>query len=202
MQDEDNKKHESPMNVEMRKFRFIRNRQVMTVSQIEAAKTHFASLPKEDMSAYDVVGRIDDLSKYLLPDGDLDEIAMLSHHTYLNTGSINPRPDEESFLDKKTVKIRYKYEGPLSSNSRSFCIYMIDNYSRDYFRREDINQMSFSSANNDFGTYSIWNYKGSFNCKHAWVAYIFRLRSGEDVSDASSVTEDMAKSSTVNARVK
>lgn len=185
----------------IKSFKLMKARKVMTQEQALTACDHFQGLPKQDMSAYEVIGRFDDLTRFLNSEGDVDERRMLTYHRFLNTSSINPRPEEESFMDGKNVLIRYKYEGPLKSTSREFCIYMINNHSMDYFRREDINQMSFSRANPDFGTYSIWNYKGSYNCGHAWVAYIFRLKKGEDVSDAQSVTRSSGDSSNVNSPV-
>jgi hypothetical protein len=42
------------------------------------------------------------------------------------------------------------------------------------YRKEDINMMSFRSENKDFGTYSIFDYKGSYNCRHSWKRLVFK----------------------------
>ncbi len=187
----------------IRSFKKMQDRPVLSIHQVSAAKKHFDALEFEDMSDYEIVREITDITPYIKEDGDLDEDAMMEgYFSFLNTGAINPRPEEESFMDKKTVKVRYKYTGPQDSRNREFCAYMMASFSMDYFRREDINQMSFSSVNNAFGTYSIWNYKGSFNCRHSWSAFIFRLKKGEDISDAQSVTKSAADSSLENPRVK
>ena len=52
------------------------------------------------------------------------------------------------------------------------------------YRKEDINQMSFSGVNGDFApkgrsTYSIFKYKGGAYCHHKWQRLIYtRKRSG------------------------
>jgi hypothetical protein len=36
--------------------------------------------------------------------------------------------------------------------------------------------MSFSRANPDFGTYSIWKFKGSYGCRHRWKRMVYFLK--------------------------
>jgi len=132
-----------------------------------------------------------------MKDGAPDESKMIKVHKFLNTGSIIPNPEGNSFLDSDVV-VRYKFEGPRNSKNREFCAFMLDNFGTSYFRREDINQMSFSGANNEFGIYSIWLYKGSYNCVHTWSAYLFRpKKSGEGVV----VTRSASESSLINDKV-
>jgi len=173
----------------------------MTSSQKTEAIKHFSTITPSDMSGYEIIGIIKDLAPYLV-NGDIDESTMVGkYQQFLRPANINPRPDEESFMDKSSaVLIRYKYQGPQDSRNRDFCAYMMSMFSTDYFRKEDINQMSFSTVNNAFGTYSIWDYKGSYNCRHAWVAYVFRLKKGEDVSDAENVRRSSKDSSKKNLK--
>lgn len=96
-------------------------------------------------------------------------------------------PDLKSKDDKGIFKIRYKY-GPdnVSSNSRKFCKEMVSLTNQGIvYRREDINQMSFSGVNGQFApegrsTYSIWRFKGGVNCHHAWyrVTYMRKTIKG------------------------
>ena len=46
------------------------------------------------------------------------------------------------------------------------------------FRREDILQMSISGENDikKFGIYDIFDYKGSYNCRHIWQRLYFRRK--------------------------
>lgn len=96
-------------------------------------------------------------------------------------------PDLKSNDDKGVFKIRYKY-GPdaTSGNSRKFCKEMVALTKQGIvYRREDINQMSFSGVNGQFApagrsTYSIWRFKGGVNCHHAWyrVTYMRKTEKG------------------------
>jgi len=91
-----------------------------------------------------------------------------------------------SFLDTPTTKIRYKYVGPISSNSREFCRYLIENFTNKdrVFRKEDINNMSFAGVNKGLGPngidqYNIFLYRGGNNCKHNWEEVKFSLIDGQ-----------------------
>lgn len=96
-------------------------------------------------------------------------------------------PDLKSNDDKGVFKIRYRY-GPdaTSGNSRKFCKEMVGLTKQGIvYRREDINQMSFSGVNGQFApagrsTYSIWRFKGGVNCHHAWyrVTYMRKTEKG------------------------
>lgn len=96
-------------------------------------------------------------------------------------------PDLKSKDDKGVFKIRYKY-GPNTNNphSRKFCKEMVSlSKSGIVYRREDINQMSFSGVNGQFApagrsTYSIWRFKGGVNCHHAWyrITYMRKTEKG------------------------
>ena len=176
------------MDLRTSKLQQFRDRQVLTPEQSQHIRDTMDTLVKEDMSDYEVVKKIADLTPYMT-DGTPDEARMIKTHKFLNTAGIHPDPEASSFLDSDVV-VRYQYEGPRDSHNRDFCAYMMQNFSGSYFRREDINQMSFSMANNDFGVYSIWQYKGSYACRHSWVGYIFRpKKSGEGIVIRRSVDE-------------
>ena len=94
--------------------------------------------------------------------------------------------NSQSFLDTPTTKIRYKYDGPISSNSREFCRYLVESFTnRDkVFRKEDINNMSFAGVNKGLGPngidqYNIFLYRGGNNCKHNWKEVKFSLVDGQ-----------------------
>lgn len=103
--------------------------------------------------------------------------------------AINPRPEEDSTLDRGFYLIRYAYvvgSGPeIKETTRDFCKTMMTEFRDSVFRKEDINQMSFSRANPEFGTYSIWKYKGSYNCRHRWkrmVYFLKRVPKGQEIT--------------------
>ena len=81
--------------------------------------------------------------------------------------SIESDPTLPSFEDSGSHIYRYRYAGPRDSKNREFCAEVLD---LDLiYRKEDINQMSFRTENPQFGTYSIFKYKGSYGCRHRWV---------------------------------
>ncbi len=93
--------------------------------------------------------------------------------------------EEKSSGDAGMFKIRYRYSGSLSDNSRTFCVEMVGlSGSGKVYRKEDINQMSFSGVNGQFSpkgrsTYSIFKYKGGAYCHHKWQRLIYmRKRDG------------------------
>ena len=93
--------------------------------------------------------------------------------------------EERSSGDAGMFKIRYRYSGNLKDNSRTFCVEMVGlSDSGKVYRKEDINQMSFSGVNGQFSpkgrsTYSIFKYKGGAYCHHKWQRLIYmRKRSG------------------------
>lgn len=169
---------------------------VLSEENKQEIKDQLIEVITEDMERYEVIRIIKNLKPYLGPDGP-DEEKMLKQN-FLNTAGINPEPEEPSFLDSDVV-VRYKFEGPFDSKNRDFCHYMLANYRTSYFRREDISQMSFSAANNEFGLYSIWEYKGSFGCRHSWSAYVFRVKQSGEGTVIRRSAEDSSK---VNSKPK
>lgn len=68
----------------------------------------------------------------------------------------------------------YKYEGPISGDSRDFCRQMVG-LDR-FYTFQEINQLSSSDPNPGFGlegasNYSIWKYLGGPNCHHFWQKF-------------------------------
>ena len=79
------------------------------------------------------------------------------------------RPSE---MDNDIVRIRYKYDGGLSDDSREFCKKMVR--ARRVWRKEDILAAGNLAVNPGFGpngsdTYSIWEFKGGPWCSHRWI---------------------------------
>jgi len=66
--------------------------------------------------------------------------------------------------DYKTL---YKYTGPQDNRNRKFCARLLQ--LNLLFRKEDIQKLSVRGANEQFGFYDIFQYKGSFNCRHNWT---------------------------------
>jgi hypothetical protein len=92
-------------------------------------------------------------------------------------------PNAESELDKETFRVRYKYIGPRDSKTREFCEQMLS-FNRVY-RIEDIDELTDSIANPDFGFYEIFTWRGSFNCRHQWVRLIYK-KEGTIINSGSS----------------
>ena len=99
---------------------------------------------------------------------------------------ITSNPSAESYLDKKTYKVRYEYSEKYNRGiSRNFCVNMMARTgSGVVYRKEDIDQASFSGVNNSFGhkgqNYSLFEYKGGVNCGHYWSENLYRLKTKTD----------------------
>jgi len=99
-------------------------------------------------------------------------------------------PDKGSLQDTLEYRVLYKYEGPRDSKNRDFCRELL---SKDLlFRIEDINNMSLQGANEEFSTYDIFTYKGSYNCRHRWVQKFYKKdKSVSDQGRAAQVIENI-----------
>jgi len=101
---------------------------------------------------------------------------------------IKSKPSAKSYLDKSYYKVRYEYAEKYSSgNSRKFCKNMMGRTGKGVvYRKEDIDQASFSGVNNSFGhkgqNYSLFKYKGGVNCGHFWNENLYRLKKKTDGS--------------------
>ena len=81
-------------------------------------------------------------------------------------------PNKGSLQDTSQFKVLYKYVGPRDSKNRTFCRQVLNLDA--LYRLEDINNMSLFGANDEFSTYDIFTYKGSYNCRHAWQQKFFK----------------------------
>ena len=96
---------------------------------------------------------------------------------------IKSKPNGESKLDKSFYKVRYEYAEKYSSNnSRKFCKTMMARTGKGVvYRKEDIDQASFSGVNKSFGhkgqNYSLFRFKGGRNCGHFFNENLYRLKS-------------------------
>ena len=95
-------------------------------------------------------------------------------HSFATTGMAFPNAKSEN--DSKDYKVRYKYNGVISNNSREFCRKMI-NASKVY-RKEDIESMNSLVVNEGWGEYgtepySIWKFKGGGACRHNFLRQIY-----------------------------
>jgi hypothetical protein len=97
-------------------------------------------------------------------------------------------PNADSQLDTDEIRVRYKYIGPRDDRNRVFCAQMLA--ADRVYTIEDIEQLS----NPEFGNYNIFLYRGSFNCRHAWVRLVYK-KSGRIANDAGRtkglITEDV-----------
>lgn len=89
-------------------------------------------------------------------------------------------PNEDSVLDHGNILVRYKYIGPRDSKNRKFCADMLAK--NRVYRIEDIEQLS----NPEFGRYSIFALRGSYNCRHAWVRLLYSKQDGKIRNSGSS----------------
>ena len=92
-------------------------------------------------------------------------------------------PNAESELDKETYRIRYKYVGPRDDKNRQFCSDMLS--ANRVYRIEDIDELTDNVANEEFGFYNIFLWRGSFNCRHVWVRLIYK-KEGKIINNANS----------------
>jgi hypothetical protein len=85
-------------------------------------------------------------------------------------------PNAPSAQDTPDVKFRYKYVGPQDDKNRTFCAEMMR--ANRVFRIEDIMEMSDRNVN-PVGPdgYDMFEWRGSFNCRHRWVQLIYKADS-------------------------
>jgi len=82
-------------------------------------------------------------------------------------------PNAESVLDKnQPYLVRYKYIGIRDDKNRTFCRQMLQ--AGKVYTIEDIDRLTDSVANEQFGFYSIFMYRGSYNCRHQWVRLLYK----------------------------
>ncbi len=81
-------------------------------------------------------------------------------------------PNKPSQADFGNLAVRYRYTGPKDDRNRKFCSRLLK--LNKVFRREDINQLSVTGENVEFGIYDIFRYKGSYNCRHYWKELFYK----------------------------
>ena len=81
-------------------------------------------------------------------------------------------PNKPSQADFGNLAVRYKYTGPKDDRNRKFCGRLLK--LNKIFRKEDINQLSITGENVEFGIYDIFRYKGSYNCRHYWAEKFYK----------------------------
>jgi len=105
-------------------------------------------------------------------------------------------PNEESALDKGQFRVRYRYgiardhvgEQLIKENTREFCSALVR--AKKIYRREDISIMSFRGANPIAKrNYSIFNLKGHWNCRHAWIREVFVIERDPSETENNQITE-------------
>ena len=113
-----------------------------------------------------------------------DEKSALDRIEGMNIGLKQTLSVEEksAWGDTGLYKLRYKYDGEDSGNSRVFCTQMLkrneDNKYGMLYRKEDIDKLSSEAPNAGFGLkgaaeYDLFLWKGGPNCKHLWKRMIF-----------------------------
>ena len=108
-------------------------------------------------------------------DTDDEDNANIESHNFAKTSTGTARPNAKSSQDETIDNVkfytRYKYNGAIQENSRTFCRKMIA--ADKLYRKEDVMQMTKQIVNEGWGpegadTYSIWLYKGGGACGHVW----------------------------------
>jgi hypothetical protein len=102
--------------------------------------------------------------------------------------SANP---EESTSDVNgRYKILYQYSGPKDGKNRDFCRRVLDLGM--LFRKEDVSKLTITGANSEeFGYYDIFEYKGSFGCRHRWnKVYVYQKQGGLSALETAALLMD------------
>jgi hypothetical protein len=93
-------------------------------------------------------------------------------------------PSLPSILDEnQDYLVRYKYIGIRDNKNRTFCREMLQ--AGKVYRIEDIDALTDEVANEQFGFYSIFMYRGSYNCRHQWVRLLYKKGTNIRNSDTS-----------------
>jgi hypothetical protein len=100
--------------------------------------------------------------------------------------------------------MRYDDTPTFGSNSREFCKNVIR--AGKYFRKEDINKLTISGANEGFGLngqtfYDIFTYKGGKNCQHYWQKFAVpkKRENKRDIKRPSAILDRVNDATTLNA---
>ena len=156
-------------------FDRLRPLKIEPLATVKMAEQKKSNLDNEVADGLIALGEVVDLNEW-----DLVSEAVVCHddddkfYSFATTGTAIPNAKSEN--DSKDYKVRYKYNGVISANSREFCVKMI-NASKVY-RKEDLERMNSLVVNEgwgEFGTqpYSIWKFKGGGACRHNFVRQIY-----------------------------
>jgi hypothetical protein len=95
----------------------------------------------------------------------------------------------KSAQDRPLIKIRYRYAGDTTVDSRKFCRTLMS--LNKFYRKEDIQGAAKKAVNPGFGpggadNYDVWLYKGGPRCHHFWerVTFLRKDDSRMSVNDA------------------
>ena len=99
------------------------------------------------------------------------EVHRLGHQSF---AEIIAEPNKQSpIFDTPDTRVRFKYVGPQDEKNRPFCGDMMK--LRRVFRIEDIDEMSRDNVNTvGPDGYDIFEWRGSYNCRHGWVRLVYR----------------------------
>tara|TARA_R110002012_G_scaffold62994_4_gene165870 strand:- start:2962 stop:4794 length:1833 start_codon:yes stop_codon:yes gene_type:complete len=140
--------------------------------EIQMSKTPTDEEILEYINSLEVEDEVKIEDEYQLLD---EEAAEDENHNYEFAARI-PTPTGKkgkSNKDKSLFKIRYVYRGGSpKTNTREFCRTMWNNHYSSLFSREDITGM----RNTEFGSYNIFRFKGSYNCRHYWLRRLYVLK--------------------------
>ena len=113
-----------------------------------------------------------------------------------NDFTITSKPELSSLEDYGKFQIRYEYQGPRDSKNRRFCSRMLS--ANLIFRKEDINKLTITGENSEFGIYDIFTYKGSYGCRHNWER--LRMYKGDDGKEITQYETAEDEATSVNAK--
>jgi hypothetical protein len=120
-------------------------------------------------------------------------------YNFVSTGDARPniRSKQDDVIDGIKFVTRYVYAGTVHSNTRPFCVQMIN--AGKIYRKEDIVGMSTKVVNEGWGpkgadTYDIFKYKGGGNCHHRWNKQVYATFEGTalDIPNAKQIAQAKA----------
>ena len=120
-------------------------------------------------------------------------------YNFVSTGDARPniRSKQDDVIEGIKFVTRYVYAGKVHSNTRPFCVQMIN--AGKIYRKEDIVGMSTKVVNEGWGpngidTYDIFKYKGGGNCHHRWNKQVYATFEGTalDIPNAKQIAQAKA----------
>ena len=171
----------------------------------------------DDKVLAEVQEAIFNVAETLGEDHNPETTTYLTIHNFATEGTVAGVADAVKALDilvgrkdsTEELKTVYKYEGPISGNSRKFCRAMVRLAQTKFWTREDIDRMTTAGVNSSFnspirsGNYDIFRYAGGARCRHRWVEYkMFKDENNRtlliQVGDASQVPANSNNDGFVN----